>query len=156
LEYKLTLTLDVPYIQTYQPLISLPPDIHYNLISTIRLQNIIGWVSFLRGFIASSWMTLFDEITNYDPPVSHRCPSKPWDNYLTELSLSLYKGIWTTRNNSIHGSTKAEASLLQRQRVIREVHSIYANPPSLAKRFPKIRSVPLNQRLKKNTGHLQR
>jgi len=53
-------------------LISLPPDIHYKLISTIRIQNIIGWDSFLNGFIASSWMTLFEEITNFDPPISHK------------------------------------------------------------------------------------
>jgi len=72
LEYKLALTLDVPCIQTYKPLISLPPDIHYKLISTIRIQNIIGWDSFLNGFIASSWMTLFEEITNFDPPISHK------------------------------------------------------------------------------------
>jgi hypothetical protein len=46
LEYKLALTLNVPYIQLYRPVTSLPINIHNKLISTIRSQNIIGtwWV----------------------------------------------------------------------------------------------------------------
>lgn len=65
LEYKLALTLDVPYIQLYRPITSLPPDIHNRLISTIRSQNIIGWDSFLKGFIAKSWKMIFEDITEH-------------------------------------------------------------------------------------------
>jgi hypothetical protein len=156
LEYKLALTLNVPYIQLYWPVAPLPPNIHNKLISTIRSQNIIGWDSFLKGFIVKSLRTLYEDIIDIDPPLSCNCGTQPWDFSFIALTLSLYKDIWNDQNSHLHGSNQTEAAQLPRQRVIQAVEHLYAHPPRLDKCFPNIRLIPINQGLRKSTTHLKR
>jgi len=68
----------------------LPPDIYNSLISTIWSQNLIGWDSFLKGFIAKSWKNIFEAIDDLTPHITRTSVSNSWDYSLTALTLSLY------------------------------------------------------------------
>ncbi len=59
MEYKLSLTLNVPYQHTYSCPTALPSDSHYQLLSSIHHQNRIGWHLFLNGFISNRWSSLY-------------------------------------------------------------------------------------------------
>jgi len=59
-EYKLSLTLDIPYISSYSH--SGIPNNHtyYSIIKTVPHQNTIEWDNFLRGFTSNYRVSLFD------------------------------------------------------------------------------------------------
>ena len=63
LEHKLLLTQELPYSQHYQCATSLT-SVHKNiLIASIRHQNVLGWDSFLKGFISSYWGPIYTTLT---------------------------------------------------------------------------------------------
>ncbi len=112
LEYKLSITLHIASHQIYRPTTMLPPLQHYRLLSAIRSQNIIGWDSFLKGFISKLWRSVYDDIcTSYQPTSDHH-QTLPWDYSLTTLSISLFKGIWDDCNKFLHGAHRAEKSTI--------------------------------------------
>lgn len=52
LEYKLSITLEIPFIPTFHIQDEIPPLTKMLLINAIRHQNIIGWDNFLRGYMS--------------------------------------------------------------------------------------------------------
>jgi len=52
LQYKLSLSLEIPFITTFQIQNNIPPETRRHLISAIQHQNIIGWDNFLRGYMS--------------------------------------------------------------------------------------------------------
>jgi len=83
-------------------------------------------------------------------------PSPNWDKILVESCITLLQCIWHDQNMHIHGTSKIEASTKLRERILSRVTKLYTHPPKLHKCFPKITSIPLNVRLKRNTTNLQR
>jgi hypothetical protein len=63
--------------------------------------------------------------------------------------LNINKAIWTDRNTFMHGKTTIEAHQKARQAVLKKVKEIYQQHPKLAKRYPDIKQIPLEERLKK-------
>jgi hypothetical protein len=67
----------------------------------------------------------------------------------------LTQSTWEERNEIINGSIKQEATEKERQRLFATVWSLYTNPPSLAKHFPIIQSVPYQDRIKATSNQLK-
>jgi hypothetical protein len=78
-----------------------------------------------------------------------------WEMRLAQNALMLYKAIWTNRNSVLHGKSWKESKEKLQEWVIDAVTNIYKHPPKLHPRFKKIRSVPLEKRLRNNTASLQ-
>ncbi len=55
----------------------------------------------------------------------------------------------------IHGTTRLEAKLKERERICEKVLDIHKHPPKLDRWHPKITKIPLPERLKRSTNHLQ-
>ncbi len=63
LEYKLSLTLDIPYSRIYSAPTELPPSTKNLLIPVIRQQTVVGWHLFLKGYHAFYWLTTFQHLS---------------------------------------------------------------------------------------------
>jgi hypothetical protein len=125
LEYKLSMTLQIPFDPQYVHTCPIPTDTHLMLITAIRHQNLLGWDLFLRGFTSNYWNTVFT--------MAHCNSTSPktiqqWDQKLVEEALNLYQSIWTTQNIVLHGTTKLEAKEKLRERVFEQVRDVYKNP----------------------------
>jgi hypothetical protein len=70
--------------------------------------------------------------------------------------ITLYQAIWAHRNSFLHGNSQRDAQQKLRQRILSTVEDIYNNPPILHRRFSRIKHIPLNERMKPSTTHLQR
>jgi hypothetical protein len=141
-EYKLSILLDIPYLTTYSAPTKISPEARLNLISAIiHQQNIIGWDLFLTGFHSSLWYNVFHHLS-LDPS-----PQDQWDKRLIAQSGELLKNIWHDRNKVLRLSSREEAKSMLRQRVQQCVTELYRNPTKLHRRYQKIRSMPLHQRL---------
>jgi hypothetical protein len=141
LEYKSSLTLQIPFAQRYIKSFSIPSDIHLTLLTAIHHQNLLGWDLFLRGFVSKYWNEVFIQAHSCSPSSSL---TQIWDQKLIEGALTLTHSIWTTRNIFLHGSNKMEAKQKLCQRVLDQVQEIYRSPPKLHKRFRKIYSIPIS------------
>jgi hypothetical protein len=148
LQYKLSLLLDIPFEQTYFITMQSSTSHHYALIQAICHQNIIGWNNFMRGYISTYWA--------YYISIQHPNCIPNWDISLISHILTLTTAIWRDRNRVIHGDTKKAAAALLRERTIRQVYELHQNPPFLHRRYPKITSIPLSERLSRSTTYLQR
>jgi hypothetical protein len=153
-EYKLSLLLQIPYMRTYSVATALDAPHHYNLLTAIRHQNIIGWDLFLKGYTSKYWMTLYQVITSKSNHSRHPTPQR--DTKLVSLTIQLFKSIWEDRNQSLHGTSRQEASVKARKRILNKVHAIYRNPTKLASRYSQIKQIPLHDRLRHSTKVLQR
>ena len=59
------------------------------------------------------------------------------------INLKLHRNIWSDHNHFIHGSTRKEATQLERTRIVNIINDLYKTPPQLASRYY---SIPLSQR----------
>jgi hypothetical protein len=59
-EYKLSTTLDIPYIATFTNSTSIPQETNTKLLQAIGHQNIIGWDHFLKGFTSIYWLEIYN------------------------------------------------------------------------------------------------
>ncbi len=150
-EYKISLTLDISYVQNYCCHSTLPPTLKNNLLQAIHHQNVLGWDMFLKGFSSLYWVELFN---GHDEP-TEKHKSTNWGEQLAPASLSCLKHIWDDRNQFLHGKTRLQSKRKLRERVHFAVGQIYKSPPKLHRRYPSIQAVPLEQRLHHNTAHLQ-
>ncbi len=150
-EYKISLTLDISFIQNYCCQSLLPPTLKHNLLQAIRHQNVLRWDMFLKGFSSIYWVELYND---HDEP-SEKHKSRTWGEQLVAASLSCLKHIWDDRNQFLHGKTRLESKHKLRERVHSAVQKIYASPPKLHRQYPSIRAMSLEQRLRHNTTHLQ-
>jgi hypothetical protein len=107
---------------------------------------------FLKGFISKHWSTT----QALDSTRNAVRDGTDWAAKLINSSLSLYGDIWNNRNEYIHGSTIKEAHVKARESIIRHVRDIYKCPPKLARRYASVTEIPLDTRLRKNTGQLRR
>jgi len=151
-ELKLSSTLDIPFINRYKVTTPLETRAYQRLILAIRHQNIVGWTNFLRGYISSYWESAYTSAHSYT--MEKKCSN--WATQLAQATIELHHNIWKERNKAIHGSTRQEAKDKLRDRVIAQVHFIYKHPPKLHKRFARVSSVPLHDRIKRSTLNLQR
>jgi hypothetical protein len=119
-----------------------------------RHQNLVGWDNFLRGYISIYWREC--QILFYESSSHRRLSSETWDTNLIKAIVTLYTSLWKDRNRVLHGSTRKEASILLRSRVLNQVRQLYKHPPQLAGQYSTVRSVPLEDRLKHSTTLLQR
>ena len=72
------------------------------------------------------------------------------------LNLKLLHDIWCFRNSVLHGSTRKEQHILERERVTQQVKTIHQSPPKLSTRFTPVNALPLDIRLRSSTLTLQR
>jgi len=73
-----------------------------------------------------------------------------------EAALTLYKGIRNDRNIFLHGNNRKEAAKNLWCRILNIVDQVYANPPKLHPRFPKVTKIPLITRKDHNTTAVQK
>ena len=83
LEYKLSITLEIPFIPTFHIQDEIPPLTKMLLINAIRHQNIIGWDNFLRGYMSLYWLYIFQQSHTYD----NKHPSQTWEKTLWRVPL---------------------------------------------------------------------
>jgi hypothetical protein len=125
-EYKLSITLGLPYTQTFHMSSPICPSLKCLLIDAIHHQNIVGWDKFLSGYTSSYWETLTRQTHKMeDPPTPHVC----WANKLVQYIFHLTSSICTDRNTVIHGASRLESQRLLRMRVQEQVRQIYKHPP---------------------------
>jgi len=148
---KLSSTLGIPFLHKYKVTTPIPLPSYKTLILAICHQNIVGWSNFLRGYISSFWEVAYN--TAHSSTMEKKCSN--WAVQLVLASSELYHKIWKDRNQFIHGSNRQEARAKLREHILSQVHSIYKHPPKLHKRFPRVLSVPLHDRLKRSTLNLQ-
>jgi hypothetical protein len=141
LEYKLSLTLQVPYVRSYCVSINSSPNQHQLLLQAIKHQNIIGWDNFLWGYTSILWMDSY--LSFFDPPNQTATPCLNWDVELVRASIFLSTSLWTDRNCFIHGNNKCEAKDLLRLRTMERVKYLYQHPPRFDRRYAAIRTIPL-------------
>ncbi len=132
LQYKLSITLDIPYSPPPQRLNAFSSGISPLLLDAIRHQNIIRWDT------SVFWKTLYYSLFHDD----HSHPRPDWDTRLVALARDLYQKIWHRRNTHIHGHSKKVANEKLRLRIQQEVRLLYDSPPVLHKRYPCITSTP--------------
>jgi hypothetical protein len=152
LEYKLSLTLHIKYVQTFFSHGQIPPNNYPLLLQAIRHQNFIGWDNFLQGYTSVYWVSLFN-LAHSD---NSKQQSTRWDVKLVTSGIQILKEIWSDRNSQFHGTIKAETRILHRERILNQVHHIYAHPPRLHKRFPRVTAIPLATRVSGSTTNLER
>ncbi len=152
LEYKLSLTLHIKYVQTFFLHGQIPPNNYPLLLPAIRHQNIIRWDNFLQGYTFVYWVSLFN-LAHSD---NSKQQSTRWDVKLVTSGIQILKEIWSDRNSQFHGTIKAETRILHRERILNQVHHIYAHPPRLHKRFPRVTAIPLATRVSGSTTNLER
>jgi len=150
LEEHLTQFLAIPTKNKFNPTTS-NADTSLHIRRAIQHQNIIGWENFTRGYISNKWAKIQQSMTTTDIKYRKR---NDWNTTLVKTVLSLHQKIWQHRNQDIHGNTIAEARALARQNICQWVHDLYKHPPRLAKRYPPITNIPIEQRLRKTTQQL--
>jgi hypothetical protein len=149
LEYKLLLTQELPYSQHYQCATSLT-SVHKNiLIASIRHQNVLGWDSFLKGFISSYWGPIYTTLT----VLSTNTGTRQWQSQFKFLTINLYRDIWADCYAFLHGKTYKECSQIERKHTLQSVTSLYRNPPKLDKRFSNICDTPIRHRYTARPHH---
>ncbi len=153
LEYKLSLTLNIPYKKKYNSPDKIPKQFSSLFLTAKRHQNIIGWNYFLKGFISSFWIELQYLLRS---PTGPRVPNmNTWETKITSLTINLLKDIWADRNTYIHGKSTEEARANARAAIIRQISVLYKTPPVLAKRYACITEIPFETRIRKTTTQLQ-
>jgi len=154
LEYKLSLTLKLPYVRSYCVSIQSSPNQHQLLLQAIKHQNIIGWDNFLRGYTFIYWMESY--MSFFASSTMTATPCFTWDVEIIRASIFLSTSLWADRNCFIHGNNKREAKDLLRMRTVERVKYLYKNPPRLDRRYADIKTIPLESRLQCSTTTLQR
>jgi hypothetical protein len=69
--------------------------------------------------------------------------------------VDLHKEIWANSNTFIHGKTREEQLAKAREAIIKQVRNIYNKPPTLAKQYPAVTSINIEQRLQRSTSQLK-
>ncbi len=150
LEDKLTDLMRVPSSLKFIP--AKHNQAQFNIAQTaLKHQNIIGWHNFLCGYISTQWVKNMSFLSSYTKQITPQA----WSRKLTKLAIELYSCIWEDRNLAVHGRTVEESRRNAREAVLHKVRAIYTNPPQLASKFPKITSIPMDQRLKCTTQQLK-
>jgi hypothetical protein len=133
-------------------------DVHTTTLSPVTLnnaihhQNIIGWENLLRGYASTYWVKTQ---IKYSLNASSNRRRAPWNTTLISSVIELHKNIWEERNLIVHGETVQESLHKLHQRTIEQVKELYKENPILAPRFPAIKAIPLDQRLRRTTKNLQ-
>jgi hypothetical protein len=105
IEYKLSLTLDLLFSQTFTVISTIPKHIYKILLTAICHQNTLGWNKLIHGYSSIYWSQVYRELhsENSSSFKAH------WDRLLVEEAIILLWQIWSDRNTQIHGTTKVEA-----------------------------------------------
>jgi hypothetical protein len=148
-EYKISIVLHLPLYLTYQNPHPLLPNDNQIMLNAVRHQNVIGWNTMLKSFTSNYWCKLQSSLQPVPDTSSY------WDVKLVGQLLQLSSQLWKDRNTCLHGTSLVESKIHMRSKVLNHVIELYANPPKLHKRFPKISSILLSVRLRWNTLSLQ-
>jgi hypothetical protein len=151
LEQKLAETLQVDLKNKYKPPDPTNATVSQLITKATHNQNLIGWNNFLKGYISRYWKNA-QSITSQKSSCTKQ---SRWDTEITSLAITLLRKIWEARNTHVHGTTLNEANEKLRARIHAKVTQLYSTPPTLAPRYHKITTIPLEQRLRKPTKELQ-
>jgi hypothetical protein len=73
---------------------------------------------------------------------------------ILQSAIQLHQSIWKNHNNAIKGITLVKQKARERTVLQQQAQKLYANPPILHPKFPRITSVPLHSRLSSTTKHI--
>ena len=118
-----------------------------------RHQNIIGWFNFSKGLISDRW-NLAQALHFKQHPELVTKHTGGWESTSVRALLDLCLGCWTWRNEMVHGKTVREAAKAARAALEARVERVYADPPSLLRKFPAVREMTLTARLKQSSTWL--
>jgi len=116
-------------------------------------QNILGWGLFSKGLISDRWNVAQALHFKLHPELVTK-HNGGWESNCVRAILDLGLGCWTWRNETVHGKTVQEAAKAARSALEARVARVYADPPSLLRRFPAVREVALKDRLQKSSAWL--
>mmetsp|Transcript_23736 Transcript_23736/g.34016 ORF Transcript_23736/g.34016 Transcript_23736/m.34016 type:complete len:562 (+) Transcript_23736:2630-4315(+) len=111
-----------------------------------RHQSVLSWEGFLQGRHSVYWGKA--QALHVRLRKEERKRGLPWSQKSVRLIGELVPSLWRKRNELVHGATVAEESARRRQRVEALVTEVYARNPQLLSRFPRVRQVPLEERLR--------
>ncbi len=119
-----------------------------NIKDASHHQTIIGWENSLRGYMSKYWAKVqsLDKTNTVD-----KRKRAPWNTTFIRGLINMHKTIWNARNTHINGNTIRETQQRLRQRVIDKVKAIYNENPKLAKRYPMITNINLDDRIRRST-----
>jgi hypothetical protein len=118
-----------------------------------RHQNIIGWDNFSKGLMSDRWKLAQDLHFRQHPELVSK-HTRGWENICVRALLDLGLEIWKWRNETVHGKTVKEAAKMARAALEARVERVYADPPSLLRKFPAVRELALSTRLKQSSTWL--
>jgi hypothetical protein len=121
-----------------------------------RHQAVLSWEGLLQGRISNCWQGV---------QRCHECVRRQetasfgrgdiWSIRAVRLVCEFNSDLWSFRNTTVHGNTAKEAQQKLRAAVEEQVRRLYDRYPILLARYPSVRSVPLDVRLRKPTLTLQ-
>jgi hypothetical protein len=91
-------------------------------------QTSLNWIQFLGGRVSKKWRALYCKIQ----PGTQGQKSKLWTKNLILLLWNLSLDIWKYRNDTMHGSTKQEQAIIEKNQLvctIRELYEKYRDDP---------------------------
>jgi hypothetical protein len=151
LEEGMTMFLEIPSKNLYLLQNQIKPLEEETINKARRHQNLIGWDMLLRGFSSKFWAVAQEKVATTTSTL--RKPA--WSTVFVDNMLLIHKKIWEDRNQFVHGKTLNETRQKARQAILKKVREIYQTQPVLAKRYPRINQIPLEDRLKKSTNQLK-
>ena len=116
-------------------------------------QNIIGWSKFSRGLISDRWKLAQDIHFRQHPELVTK-HTGGWESTCVRSLLDLGLGCWQWRNETVHGKTVKEAAKVARAALEARVERVYADPPSLLRKFPAVQEMALATRLQQTSTWL--
>ena len=116
-------------------------------------QNILGWGLFFRGLISDRWKVAQALHFKQHPELVTKHMGG-WESTCVRALLDLGLGCWTWRNEKVHGKTVQEAAKAARAALEARVKRVYADPPSLLRKFPAVREMALKDRLRQSSTWL--
>jgi hypothetical protein len=106
MEYKLSVTLNIPFDPQFANYFIVPQEIKSILLTAIKHQNLIGWDSFLKGYTSTLW----HKLSKMNPTTQNEKPTTDnWDVKLVGRQLTFWNPsgmIGTNLYMAIHGLTK--------------------------------------------------
>ncbi len=89
-------------------------------------QASIGWEYFLKGFITKEWGIIQGQYYKLQSLNNRKYTPNRWVVQVLYLLHSFRKSMWTIRNASIHGGPTPLLGKVLRQRLVRDVRTLYA------------------------------
>jgi hypothetical protein len=96
-----------------------PTSIDPRLKRTMAMQDAIGWHHFVRGRVAMEWGHIIND--HIAQSKTTKITAEQWCAQLLAINWKHILLLWQVRNTEVHGSTKEEATLIQKTKLIEEI-----------------------------------